>query len=225
MPAFGRPDQADVGEQLEAQLDLTRLALEAALREPRRLPRGGGEALVAVTARAAARDHDPLAVGEQLGLRAVEAQDDRPGRHRNDAVRPALPVLALALAVLPAPGAEVPAPPERGEVAALGVADQHDVAAAPAVAAVGTAARHVRLAPKADHAVAAAAALHIDLGSIEKHGAKVAGWSCPEAASRSRRRAAPARTSAAASALRPPRPPPASRGPGRAGFGQTPRMA
>jgi hypothetical protein len=83
-------------------------------------------------------------------------------------------MLALALAVLSAAGAEMAASPQRGKVAALRVADEHDVAAATAVAAVGTAARHMSLAAKADHAVAAAAGFHINLGSIEEHAAKVA---------------------------------------------------
>ena len=167
-------DEADVGEQLQPQLDLAGLALEPALGEARRLPGRGREALVAVAAGAAARHDQPLPVGEQLGLRAVQPVDDGARRDRDHPVLPALAVLALALAVLAAAGAEVPAAPERGEVAALGVADEHDVAAAAAVAAVGPAARHVRLAAKADHAVAAAAALDVDLRSVEEHAAKLA---------------------------------------------------
>src|SRR5581483_5088375 len=99
--------------QFEPQLDLTRLALQAALGESRRLAGGGGEALVAVAARPAARDHQPLAIRHQLGLGAVDPADDRPGRHRDQAVLPALAVLALSLAVLAPAGAEVPAAPER----------------------------------------------------------------------------------------------------------------
>ena len=60
---------------------------------------------------------------------------------------------------------------QRGQVAPRGVADQHDVAAAPAVAAVGPAARHVRLAPEADAAVAAAAALDPDPRLVVEHAA------------------------------------------------------
>jgi hypothetical protein len=62
---------------------------------------------------------------------------------------------------------------QRGEVATLRVADHHDVASAAAVPSVGSAARHVGLAAKADHAVAAAAALDIDLRSVEEHPAKL----------------------------------------------------
>ena len=46
----GQADQPDVGQQLETQLDLPRLALESPLGEARRLPRRGREALVAMTA-------------------------------------------------------------------------------------------------------------------------------------------------------------------------------
>ena len=171
LPRVRQADQADVREQLQAQLDLARLALEAALREPRCLSRRGRETLVPVAARPAARDHQPLTVLEQLRLRAVDAQHHRPGRDRNQPVFPSLAVLALALPVLPATRPEMPAAAQRGEVPSLSVADQHDVAAAPAVAAVGPSARDVRLAP-ADHAVAAASTLDVDLRPIEKHRAR-----------------------------------------------------
>jgi hypothetical protein len=75
--------------------------------------------------------------------------------------------------VLAAPGAKVTAASQRREVAPLGVADEHDVTAAPAVAAVGAAAGHMRLAPEADHAVSATAALHVDLRSVVEHAAKL----------------------------------------------------
>jgi hypothetical protein len=84
-------------------------------------------------------------------------------------------VPALALTVLAAARAEVAAPAQRGEVAALRVADQDDVAAASPVAAVRPAPRDVRLAAEADHAVAAAPALHVDLRSVEEHAAKLDG--------------------------------------------------
>src|SRR5690606_20241001 len=54
---------------------------------------------------------------------------------------------------------------QRGEPA---VGHQHDVAAAPAVAAVGAAARHELLAPEADAAVAAAARDDLDHGLVDE---------------------------------------------------------
>ena len=50
----------------------------------------------------------------------------------------------------------------------LGIDPRDDVAAVAAVAAVRAAARDVLLPPEADAAVAAVAALHVDLGLIEE---------------------------------------------------------
>jgi NADPH:quinone reductase-like Zn-dependent oxidoreductase len=55
------------------------------------------------------------------------------------------------------------------QVAQRVVAQQHDVAAAPAVAAVGAAARHVGLAAERAAAVPAAAALHEDARLVIEH--------------------------------------------------------
>jgi hypothetical protein len=78
-------------------------------------------------------------------------------------------VLALALAMLPATRPEVPASSQRSQISPLRVADQHDVAAAAAITAVGPSPGDMGLAPEADHAVAAAASLHVDLRPVEKH--------------------------------------------------------
>ena len=56
-----------------------------------------------------------------------------------------------------------------GEVAHARIRDHDDVAAASAVAAVGPAARNVRLAAEADAAVAAAARLHVDCRPVIEH--------------------------------------------------------
>jgi hypothetical protein len=69
----------------------------------------------------------------------------------------------------------VPLAPQGREIAPRGVADEDHVAAAAAVAAVGTAARHVRLSAKADDTVAAGAALDIDAGSVKEHRSTLAG--------------------------------------------------
>ena len=92
------------------------------------------------------------------------------------------PVLARAprAAACPAPWPPRPArkwraPLKPGQVAPRRVADQHDVPPAPAVAAVGPAARHMRLAPKAHAAVAAAPALDVDLRLVVEHGTRLSG--------------------------------------------------
>ena len=61
LAGVGQPDEPDVGEQLQPQLEPALLARQAALGEARRLARGRGEALVALAARAAARDRRALA--------------------------------------------------------------------------------------------------------------------------------------------------------------------
>ena len=117
-------------------------------------------------------------VGEQLGGRAVDPGDDGPRRHGDHLVLTPSPVLVLARAVATASGPEVAAAPERRQVATRRVADQDDVAPAAAVAAVGPAAGHVRLAAERDDAVAAATTLDVDLRPVEQHRGDVSrsGW-------------------------------------------------
>jgi len=69
---------------------------------------------------------------------------------------------------------EVFAPPQRPQIAPRRIADQHHVAAVPAIAAVGPALRHVRFASKGDAAVAARTALYPDSCRVV-HGTKIDG--------------------------------------------------
>jgi hypothetical protein len=71
-----------------------------------------------------------------------------------------------ALAVTPAVGAEVPAAPEGLQVAHRVVHAHGHVAAAAAVAAVGSALGDVGLAAEGDDAVAAPPGAHLDLGAV-----------------------------------------------------------
>jgi hypothetical protein len=66
------------------------------------------------------------------------------------------------------PGAEVLAS-ERSEIAPRRVADQDDIPAMTAVAAVGPALRNVRLAAKRHDAVSPTPAFYVDLGSVVEH--------------------------------------------------------
>src|SRR5512140_3224204 len=78
-------------------------------------------------------------------------------------------VLAVAqrpLAVTAPARLEVRAAPEALEIAQRVVAHQDDVAAAPAVATIRSALRHVRLAPEAQAAVAAGAGRDVDSRAI-----------------------------------------------------------
>ena len=168
-------DEADVGEQLQAQLDPAFLARKPALGEARGLARRRREVLVAAAGRAASR-HDGYLAGRhevvaravlQLGDRARRDVDLQPLALRPEAQRPST--------VAAASGLEVRGAAEELEVAQRVVAHQHDVAPAPAVATVRPALRHARLAPERHAAVAAAAGLDVDSGSVGEHRAIVTG--------------------------------------------------
>jgi hypothetical protein len=72
--------------------------------------------------------------------------------------------------VTPARRLEAGAAAKAGEVAERGIDDEDDVAPAAAIAPIGTALRHVRLAPERDHTVAAGAAPHVDTRAVVEHG-------------------------------------------------------
>ncbi len=162
LAGVGQPDQADVGEQFQLQLDPVGLAGGAVLGEARRLPGRGGEALVAVPAATAVGDDGALPNLDQVERAAVDRHRLGPGGDRNHGVLPPPPLPVGAFAVAAALGAEVLGPLEGAEIATGGVADEHHVAPVPAVPPVGPAARHVRLTAEADAAVAAGTALNPD---------------------------------------------------------------
>ena len=84
LAGVGQADEADVGEQLEVQLDLALLARQPLLGQPRRLADRGREALVAAPARAAARQRDLLAGPHEVVRAPVPALDLRAGRDEHD---------------------------------------------------------------------------------------------------------------------------------------------
>jgi hypothetical protein len=134
-----------------------------------------GETLVAVAAESTGGDDRPLSGLDEVEGLAVEAGDGRSRRHRDDQVGAAGAVPVRAAAVPAAPGPVMGGYAHRCEIAPRRVGGEHDIAAAAAVAAVGTAARHVRLTAEADRAVAAAAALDVDAGLVVEHGESKAG--------------------------------------------------
>ena len=115
------------------------------------------------------RDHRPLAGLDQVVAPPVEALDLGPRRHRDHLVSPRAPWRCLPWPWPPRPARKWRARCSAARSRREGSADQHHVAPAPAVAAVGAAARHVRLAAKADAAVAAAPALDVDPRLVVKH--------------------------------------------------------
>ena len=128
---------------------------------------GAGKALVAPAARAAAGHHGALAAANEVIAGAVGLDEHLgAGRHGQLERRPVGAVAQRALSVAAAAGLEVRAAPERLQIAQRVRAHQHDVAAAAAVAAVGTALGHVGLAAEAEGSVAPAAGLNVDSRAI-----------------------------------------------------------
>jgi hypothetical protein len=83
---------------------------------------------------------------------------------------PARSVLRLSLPVPATPTLEPALALEEREVPQIGLGEQDDVPAVSPVSTVRTTLRHVFLAPKAQRAVSAAAASHLDAGAIVEHG-------------------------------------------------------
>ena len=73
LPAFGKPDEPDVGEQFQMQLKLLGFAGHPFFEAPRRAIGGADEARVAASADAALREQHALA-------RLDEIADERPDR-------------------------------------------------------------------------------------------------------------------------------------------------
>src|SRR5690606_24874372 len=120
---------------------------------------------------AAARDDRPLPWPDEVEAQvAVGGLDDRARGHADLQRRRARPVPEGPLAVPAARGLELPPAPERLQIAQRGVADEHDVGPAAAVAAVRPAARDVRLPPEGDAPVPARTGLDVDPRAIGEHG-------------------------------------------------------
>ena len=171
LAGVGHADQADVGDQLQFQphgADLARLA-------GRRLPRGpiGGrlETVIAFAALAAAGHHDLVAfLGQVFQYVAVFGVDDHGARRNGDRkILAGGPVAVGAGAVLARLGLPRLAMGEHGEAIDAFAGDEDHAAAVAAVAAVGSAQRHVLLPPEADATVAPLARLETNDHFIDKH--------------------------------------------------------
>ena len=170
-----RAHQADVGDELQLELDPALLAGRALLGVRRGAMGGRREVDVAAAAAAAAATTRRVSASSSsptqspVGVRA----DDGAGRHADDDVR-GVPAMRPASRCRGRPrrGAEVDLALEVAERGHAGVDDEDDAAALAAVAAVGAAARHVRLAPEGRRAVAAGTAGHHDPSAISEHGAE-----------------------------------------------------
>ena len=160
-----KPHQPYVGQQLQLQPQALLLAGVARLVLGGRLVGGGGEARVALASAAAARHHEPLAgLGEIVqALAGGFVVDHRAHRHVElRSSRPSAPVRLLPSPWRPRSALCSGLKRNLSSVFSCVVGHQDDVAAAPAIAAAGTAPRNVLLPPEGQTAVAAVAGLHQD---------------------------------------------------------------
>ena len=164
-------DERGVGEQLQLELQPPLFAVLALLGERRRAAGVRQEARVAAPADAALRRHPAVAVAHEVGEQlTVLAPHDRADRHVDDEIGAGRAVLLLARPVRARLRLAVRMVPEREQRGDVAGRVQPDVAAVAAVAAVGTALRHVRLAPERDDAGAAVAGLHVQLRHVDELG-------------------------------------------------------
>src|SRR5439155_14708448 len=117
----------------------------------------------------AARREPAVAVAQEGSAHVVVAAvHDRALGHVDDEVGTAHTALRLPRPVRPRPGLAVRVVAKREERRDVAVRLQPHVAAPAAVAAVGPAARHVRLSPEGDAARAAVATLHVALRYVDE---------------------------------------------------------
>ena len=172
LAGVGIADQADIGQQLQLQAQVALFAGLAFFMLARRLMDRGCEARVAASAATAASNDDTL-----VGMREVVHQfagdfvvDDGADRNLQDDALALAAGLVGAFAVTAALGLVfgIEAEVHQRVVALAGFHD--DVAAVPAVAARGPAARHEFLATEGHAAVAAVAGLDSNFGFVNEHG-------------------------------------------------------
>jgi hypothetical protein len=95
--------------------------------------------------------------------------DDGPGRDAHDEISPVAAVGPASHAAPAVARSEVAPALEVAQCRHAGLDHEHDVAAVPAVAAIGAATRNVSLAPERAGAVSAGAAAGHDPRSISEH--------------------------------------------------------
>ena len=166
----GETHEAHVGDGFQLQRHFQRLAPLAGLGKLRRLPRGGGEVLVAKAAVAAAHQRalDVRFAHVEKHAAGGALLDHRTHRHFDDHVRAGLAASAVGHAVHAVFGEELaPEAEVHQRVHALGGEELH-VPAAAAVAAVRAAGLHVFFPVEGDAAVAAVARLDRDVDDVHK---------------------------------------------------------
>ena len=164
------PEQADVREELQLELQFPFFAGSAVLGKAGRLSRGRGEVPVAPAATTAAGRDEFLFIGhvgdDGVGL---DFPDDGALRDLDVQVLSALSVALVAAAVLAVLGFVLPFVAEVGQGGEGVVDHKDDVSASAAVSAVGPAAGDVFFTVERDRSVAAFAGGDRDLRNIDKH--------------------------------------------------------
>jgi hypothetical protein len=167
-----KPHEAGVREQLQLQPQPALLPLGALGADARRLVGGVLESRVALAAEPALRHQQLLALGFQVAQQraVVSMVDQRADRHVDDHIVRAGAGFEPTLARSPPGGAEVDLVRHVGKRRQLMAGAQVDRAAASAVAARRSSARHLLLAAKRDDAVAPLAGADADCVFVLKHG-------------------------------------------------------
>ena len=170
LPTFGKPDQGDVGHQLQLELQPDVLAVLALLGERRRPPLVRPELGVAAPAAPAGGTQPAIAMVGEVGqqLAGVQVGRDRAFRHHHLERLATLAVLVLALAVHAVLGATVRVVAKREQRRDVAVGDQPDIATLAAIAAVGSAECLGSLTPERRTAGATIAAAYIQLRFIDE---------------------------------------------------------
>jgi len=172
LPRVGLAQQADVGDQLEHQLDRPLFPVGSRLPLARRLMGRRGELGVAPPAASALGHEQRLARLQELAQSFATLGNAYLGAwgNRQEQIVPRASGHLLPLpmdAALGLPFGVVAVVEQRREV---GVDPHEDTAARAAVAAVGAALGDVLLASERDAAVAAVAGFDVDVGFIDEHG-------------------------------------------------------
>ena len=174
LAGVGETDQAHVGQEFQFEAEAFLIAGAAGFVLGGRLVGGGGEARVALAAFAAARHREAFAgLGEIVEALAGGFVVDHGADGHLDVERAALGAGPLAaLAVTAALGLVLGVEAELEQGVLVDGGDQHDVAAAAAIAAARPAARDEFLTAEGQASVAAVARFYQNSRFVDEHGKK-----------------------------------------------------
>jgi hypothetical protein len=172
LAGVGEPDQADIGDQLELQMDAALRPGVPQIGDPGSLADRTRKVGVPAASAPPFGDHQTLAeageVADQLAV--LRVGHDRTGRHGEDEVRP-VATAAQRTAARPSVRSMEAAPLAVTAQAAVARLDDQDDAPAPSpVTTIGAAARDVLLAPEADRAAPTGAGGDIEADLVDEHG-------------------------------------------------------